>query len=193
MLDCDGDGVTNGQELIDGTDTQDPCDYDSISQDVSLASGAWDVLDCDGDGVSNIDELFPPNGGDPTDPQDPCSVNLDDQSTTPSQEWLDADCDMDNVPNGVELTRGDTDGDGVPDVFDTDDDGDGVDTIFEDYDGDNDPTDQDSDGDGIPDYLDTDDDGDGIDTMDEGQIQMEMVIQTQEILVISMVMEFQII
>ncbi|WP_431472694.1 cadherin-like domain-containing protein [Nonlabens sp. SCSIO 43208] len=168
MLDCDGDGVTNGQELIDGTDTQDPCDYDSISQDVSLASGAWDALDCDGDGVSNIDELFPPNGGDPTDPQDPCSVNLDDQSTTPSQEWLDADCDMDNVPNGVELTRGDTDGDGVPDVFDTDDDGDGVDTIFEDYDGDNDPTDQDSDGDGIPDYLDTDDDGDGIDTMDEG-------------------------
>ena len=26
-LDCDGDGVTNGDEIADGTDPQDPCDY----------------------------------------------------------------------------------------------------------------------------------------------------------------------
>ncbi|MBF4986473.1 gliding motility-associated C-terminal domain-containing protein, partial [Nonlabens mediterrranea] len=84
------------------------------------------------------------------------------------QAWLDADCDMDNVSNGDELGQGDTDGDGIPDVFDIDDDGDGVATIYEDYDGDNDPTNQDSDGDGIPDYLDTDDDGDGLATADEG-------------------------
>ena len=25
-LDCDGDGVTNGDEVTDGTDPQDPCD-----------------------------------------------------------------------------------------------------------------------------------------------------------------------
>ena len=26
-LDCDGDGVTNGDEVIDGTDPTDPCDF----------------------------------------------------------------------------------------------------------------------------------------------------------------------
>ena len=54
----------------------------------------------------------------------------------------------------------DTDNDGTPDYFDTDDDGDGILTIEEGADPlDGNPTDAtDSDQDGIPDYLDPDDD-----------------------------------
>ncbi|WP_421930567.1 Ig-like domain-containing protein [Marivirga tractuosa] len=48
-----------------------------------------------------------------------------------------------------------------------DSDGDGVPDVFEDIDGDGDPTNDDTDGDGIPDYLDEDDDGDGIPTLEE--------------------------
>ena len=29
--DCDGDGVTNGQEVTDMTDPNAPCDYDSAN------------------------------------------------------------------------------------------------------------------------------------------------------------------
>ncbi|WP_423997609.1 thrombospondin type 3 repeat-containing protein [Maribacter sp. IgM3_T14_3] len=47
--DCDGDGVTNGQEVTDGTDPLDDCSYltASISETVTSTS------DCDGDGVPN--------------------------------------------------------------------------------------------------------------------------------------------
>ena len=31
-LDCDQDGVTNGQELTDGTDPKDTCSYNSVNQ-----------------------------------------------------------------------------------------------------------------------------------------------------------------
>lgn len=73
------------------------------------------------------------------------------------------DHDLDGVPSQFEdlngnfdVTDDDTDEDGIPDFFDTDDDGDGVFTIFEDLDGDGDPTNDDSDDDGIPNYLDAD-------------------------------------
>ena len=64
----------------------------------------------------------------------------------------------------------DTDQDGIPDYFDTDDDGDGIPTIEENSDPnfDGNPVDAiDSDQDGIPDYLDADDDNDGVPTIDE--------------------------
>ena len=60
----------------------------------------------------------------------------------------------------------DTDGDGIPDYYDSDDDGDNVDTSVElmiDEDGNF----ADTDGDGTPNYLDTDDDGDGVLTRNE--------------------------
>ena len=44
--DCDGDGVTNGQEIIDGTDPNDPCDYESLSQIVSETTVEWRDEDC---------------------------------------------------------------------------------------------------------------------------------------------------
>ncbi|AUC75560.1 carboxypeptidase regulatory-like domain-containing protein [Olleya sp. Bg11-27] len=173
-LDCDGDGVTNGQEIIDGTDPINACDYTIGSQDETMVSLTWEALDCDGDGVINGTEL-----DDNTNPLNPCEFILSSTTVPQSVEWLEGDCDSDNVPNGEEFPLGDTDDDGTPNWLDADDDNDGVDTINEDYadtdvsdgdvdpTGDNDPTNDDTDGDSIPDYLDTDDDNDGVLTSDE--------------------------
>ncbi|MDN3723411.1 hypothetical protein QRD02_03375 [Aequorivita sp. SDUM287046] len=80
--------------------------------------------------------------------------------------------DNDGVPADKEL-NGDSDGDGLPNLFDVDDDGDNVPTALEldiqNTDGDNDPFTNplDTDLDGIPDYLDPDDDNDGVLTRNE--------------------------
>ncbi|GAA4819443.1 FKBP-type peptidyl-prolyl cis-trans isomerase [Litoribaculum gwangyangense] len=54
-------------------------------------------------------------------------------------------------------TDDDSDGDGTPDYFDSDDDGDGILTIYEDINKDGNPTNDDSNGNGIPNYLDPND------------------------------------
>lgn len=82
--------------------------------------------------------------------------------------------DNDLVPEEEE-EAGDTDGDGLPNIYDFDDDGDNVPTAreldTENADGDDNPftNPKDTDGDGIPDYLDDDDDGDGVLTRDEDE------------------------
>ena len=106
--DCDGDGVTNGDELSppDGetpTDPNDSCDY--VLADISLTqTGAYLLADCDGDGVTNGDELSPPDGETPTDPNDPCDYILADITLTQTGAYLLADCDGDGVTNGDELS-----------------------------------------------------------------------------------------
>ncbi|MEZ4970093.1 MAG: thrombospondin type 3 repeat-containing protein [Flavobacteriaceae bacterium] len=50
--DCDGDGVTNGKEKEDGTDSLDPCDFVLAHQNCSPSS-AWKNADCDGDRVTS--------------------------------------------------------------------------------------------------------------------------------------------
>lgn len=79
------------------------------------------------------------------------------------QDVNKVDSDNDTVNNYDEdlnknndLTDDDTDGDGIPNAYDTDDDGDGTLTKDEDSNGDGNPLNDDTDGDGIPDYLDTD-------------------------------------
>ncbi|WP_289046800.1 hypothetical protein, partial [uncultured Olleya sp.] len=67
-----GDGVTNGDEISDGTDPTDPCDYDSAIITLTQ-SGDYLTADCDGDGVTNGDEIS--DGTDPTDPCDFDSTN----------------------------------------------------------------------------------------------------------------------
>ncbi|MEZ4875556.1 MAG: thrombospondin type 3 repeat-containing protein [Flavobacteriaceae bacterium] len=58
--DRDGDGVTNGQEVIDGTDPVDPCDFVLVYRRTFTTSfQAWLDADCDGDGVTNGDEAAP--------------------------------------------------------------------------------------------------------------------------------------
>jgi gliding motility-associated-like protein len=94
--DCDGDGVTNAQELLDGTN---PIQADT-----------------DGDGVIDGKEKT-----DGTDPKDSCKFILASQTLAPSTAWNTADCDGDGVTNAQEKADGtdplkvDTDGDGVPD------------------------------------------------------------------------------
>ena len=50
-IDTDGDGVPDSQEMTDGTDANDPCDFD-MDNIVQLQTGAYLAADCDGDGVT---------------------------------------------------------------------------------------------------------------------------------------------
>ena len=108
--DCDGDGVTNGQEILDGTDPYDFCDYDPLNQDYTTTSTSYQDADCDGDGVTNGDEIDPDNNGidegNGTDPFDPCDYVIADQTLPPTGAWNDADCDGDGVTNGDEVISG---------------------------------------------------------------------------------------
>jgi gliding motility-associated-like protein len=108
--DCDGDGVTNGEEVDpdgdgiagpNGTDPSDPCSFESANQDLGSVSQAWLDADCDGDGVTNGQEVI-----DGTDPNNPCSLLVASQTETPSQAWIDSDCDDDGLTNGVEVSGG---------------------------------------------------------------------------------------
>ena len=121
-MDCDGDGITNGQEKIDGTDSNDGCSYKTANQ-TGTTSASWNALDCDKDGVTNgdektkgIDPLNPDSDGDGvpdgkeladgTDPSNNCSVKLSSQTTTPTAAWLNGDCDGDGVTNAKEKADG---------------------------------------------------------------------------------------
>ena len=94
--DSDSDGISDNQELTDGTDPLNP--------------------DSDGDGVTDGKEKT-----DQTNPLDGCSYYLRSQTLTPSAKWNTADCDVDGISNGEEVRVGthpqdpDTDGDGVTD------------------------------------------------------------------------------
>ena len=56
--DCDGDGVTNNQEIIDETGPNDVCSYDPTTQAplIGNVTSAWNNADCDGDGITNGNE-----------------------------------------------------------------------------------------------------------------------------------------
>ena len=109
LADCDGDGVTNGDEIDpdgdgtsgpNGTDPIDPCAY--TASDISVApSAGWLATDCDGDGVTNGDEI-----ADGTNPIDPCDLLVTSQTVTPSSNWNSSDCDNDGITNGDEITNG---------------------------------------------------------------------------------------
>jgi gliding motility-associated-like protein len=65
IVDVDNDGVGDDQEVIDGTDPNDPCSYLVSSITTIITSGS----DCDGDTFLDIDEVA--NGSNPFDPCDP--------------------------------------------------------------------------------------------------------------------------
>ncbi len=118
-LDSDGDGVTDDQEIADGTDPNNPCNFETVSVTLTQ-TGAYLVADCDGDGVTNGDEIDPDGDGTPggtgpngpaTNPVDPCDFNSGDETVAVSGAYLAADCDGDGVTNGDEI---DPDGDGTP-------------------------------------------------------------------------------
>jgi gliding motility-associated-like protein len=78
--DCDGDGVTNGDEIDpdgdgtagpNGTNPSDPCSLNLADQSVA-PSQAWLDADCDDDGLTNGEEIT--EGNDPFNPCDPNST-----------------------------------------------------------------------------------------------------------------------
>ena len=184
--DCDGDGLTNGEETDAGTDlTNGDSDGDGLSDGDEVTTGT-DPLDedSDGDGVTDGTEVG--TGNDPTDPCDPAPEAV-----------AEGDCDGDGLTNGEETENGtdpgndDSDGDGLTDGEEaatgtdplvTDSDGDGISDGSE-VSGGDDPTDPcdpapeavgegDCDGDGLTneeeiergiDPNKPDSDGDGID------------------------------
>ncbi len=95
--DCDGDGVTNGQEVLNGSDPSDSCSFVLVSQTLT-PSAQWLAADCDGDGATNGQELL-----DGTNPLNPCSYIAASQTLPTSSQWLDADCDGDGVTNVQEI------------------------------------------------------------------------------------------
>ena len=99
-LDCDGDGVTNGNEILNGTDPANPCSFEIAS--VTLTpSVEWINNDCDQDGVTNGDEIT-----DGTNPLDPCELDTASITLPQLTTWLNADCDGDGVTNGTEILNG---------------------------------------------------------------------------------------
>jgi gliding motility-associated-like protein len=178
--DTDGDGVSDTQEALDGTNPNDGCDYLVASQVFANTSSTWRNADCDGDGTANGTDPEPLNfcvGG---------SGQVPANGTPAYDIFRYQDCDGDGILNGLECSLGvncpDFDNDGIPNYLDTDSDNDQIGDITEgnidtdgdgsanyiDLDSDNDgildsrETTQDRDGDGTPNYLDLDSDGDGI-------------------------------
>ena len=97
VVDTDGDGVSDADEIIDGTDPTDDCSYLEASVTLPVTSTG----DCDGDGVSNADEAL-----DGTDGNDPCDFVLASVTLIPDALWNAADCDGDGVSNGDEVIDG---------------------------------------------------------------------------------------
>lgn len=97
--------------------------------------------------------------------------NLTSTAALNNEEDALIDSDLDGIPNYLEPSGQDTDGDGLPDKIDADDDGDNIPTIDEGVVIENGiislTLSLDSDGDGILDYLDNDDDDDGVLTIQE--------------------------
>lgn len=98
--DCDGDGVSNGSELADNTNLNDPCDYLSSSQTLPLGA-LWVNADCDGDGYTNGVEY-----GMGYDLNDDCSFPFIAQNASATANWNGLDCDGDGVTNGDEIESG---------------------------------------------------------------------------------------
>ena len=122
-LDCDGDGLTNGEEGDLGTDPLDPDTDGDTFPDGGEVDAGTDPLDpndypqdADGDGVPDNTELT-----DGTNPNDQCDFVLANQVLPPSTIWNQTDCDLDGLPNSEEVLLGtnplnpDTDSDGVTD------------------------------------------------------------------------------
>ena len=100
ILDSDGDGVLDDQEIADGTDPNNPCDFE-IASITETQTGAYLVADCDGDGVTNGTEIT-----DGTNPEDPCDFIDASITLALSGDYLISDCDGDGVTNGTEITDG---------------------------------------------------------------------------------------
>lgn len=170
--DSDNDGITDGEEIANGTDPNNPdSDGDGIPD-------GNENMDSDGDGINDGADTDSDNDGIPdateAGPNPAMPIDSDNDGRP---DVSDPDADNDGIPDSLE-GAGDTDGDGLPDYLDPDSDNDGLPDTLEDdialgldtdmdgiddgYDIDSSPTGVDANGDGIDDALivvDTDGDG----------------------------------
>ncbi len=128
-LDSDGDGISDEQETLNGTNKNNPCDPKPSSGYTGYDANntVWLAADCDTDGVTNAQELT--DGTDPfvneqrdsdgdgvadfqedadgTDKNDPCdpvqNENYEGYNSVNST-WANSDCDGDGVNNGDEVS-----------------------------------------------------------------------------------------
>jgi len=58
-IDTDGDGILDSEEILNGTNKNDPCDpaQNADYTEFDALNVVWSVSDCDRDGVSNADEI----------------------------------------------------------------------------------------------------------------------------------------
>ncbi len=155
--DADGDGIKNGVEGQDDTDSDGTPDFEDTDSDNdgipdSTEAPGGLAVDTDKDGTADFRDSDSDNDGVPDSIE-----GTGDADSDGTANYRDADADGDGMPDGIECAAQpcvDTDGDTTPDFLDSDSDGDGVPDIYEGS--------KDMDGDGIPAYLDDDADGDGI-------------------------------
>ncbi len=124
--DLDGDGLTNAEELILGTNPNNPdSDGDGIDDFTEVGGDVNDPVDTDGDG--DIDALDPDDDGDgiPTlvEREDSAAIGDDDVDDDGLLNWLDSDADGDGRSD-TEEGRGDDDEDGILNYLDPVDDDD---------------------------------------------------------------------
>jgi len=125
-VDTDGDGVTDKQEISDGTNPNNGCDF--VFDHVSVAPSAeWSNSDCDNDGLKNGTEITQgpdtDNDGiynflDPDDDGD--GMLTADEDTNHDGNFNNDDCNNNGTPNYLDpiactTADVDTDGDGVTD------------------------------------------------------------------------------
>jgi hypothetical protein len=164
-VDTDGDGITDADELENGTDPNNSdTDGDGLTDSEEVENGTDpNNPDTDDDGLSDGDELS--EGTDPTNSDTDEDGISDSDEAAEGTDPTNADTDGDGISDGDELSEGtdptneDTDGDGLDDgseaaygsdPLNSDTDGDGLNDGQENALG-TDPTEADSDGDGVPD------------------------------------------
>lgn len=169
VADSDGDGISDGQEVLVGLD---PTNQTDAAQDV------------DGDGVTNAQEIL--LGTDMNNADTDGDGISDGQEVILGSDPIDSDSDNDGMTDGAELAAGtnptdatstpvDTDSDGLTDIFEAayptatdpnaDTDGDGITNLEEQLLGTN-PTLADSDGDGLSDAAEVSANLDPLDSSD---------------------------
>ncbi len=185
VLDSDGDGVGNAEELVGPTDPMDAdTDGDGLDDGAETANGTDPTaVDTDGDGLDDGAEVHE-HGSDPLAADSDGDGLNDAREVEVGTDLLTADTDGEGLNDSVELavgtdpTAADTDGDGVDDgreldeglaPDDADTDGDGLGDA-EELRGPTDPTAADTDGDGLDDLAERENETDptAADTDDDG-------------------------
>ena len=130
ILDADGDGILDEQEMANGTNKNNACDplQNSGYTGFDATSSIWLASDCDKDGITNgvelsastdpyVDQITDTDGDGivnsaeitaGTDKNDPCDPQQEAGYTeynAMSTIWSMSDCDLDGVINGDELSN----------------------------------------------------------------------------------------